>query len=175
MGEIKKMNREIKFRAWNKLKKCFSLSPILMNQIGNIFDFNGELTEKYEITQYIGLKDKEGKEIYEGDVIEYFDWCYMRDGHATKENHKIIHSYTPTCGIRAGEPRIDYYNPLYGIVQWNNDYSTYEPLISEQDDYNCNCFYNVILNARPDICFPDSYCKVIGNKYENPELLKLLK
>ena len=63
------MNREIKFRAWDKscnkmrgisgLQDCFSLRS------------DGVCNEDYILMQYTGLKDKNGKEIYEGDAIRY--------------------------------------------------------------------------------------------------------
>lgn len=61
------MEREIKFRAWDKscnkmrgisgLQDCFSLRS------------DGVCNEDYILLQYTGLKDKNGKEIYEGDII----------------------------------------------------------------------------------------------------------
>ncbi len=51
--------REIKFRAWSNTAK------VMHPEWKKLDDENGE----YILMQYTGLKDKNGKEIYEGDVL----------------------------------------------------------------------------------------------------------
>lgn len=53
--------REIKFRAWDGGKMIF---PELYGP-----DWDSCQTNGYQLMQYTGLKDKNGKEIYEGDIV----------------------------------------------------------------------------------------------------------
>jgi len=78
--------REIKFRVWNeKGEMTYSDDEsILIGLNGSLYlDTAGGLFDllNHELMQYTGLKDKNGKEIYEGDVLGgvwgdgYIGWC----------------------------------------------------------------------------------------------------
>ena len=123
------MNREIKFSAWQKWHE-YMFTPDYIDFInGNIIIGEHDGDSRYEdipLMQYTGLKDKNGKEIYEGDVLS----------NSTGKIDKVIF----------------YENGFFGKSKSNmgKNHYWYNPLCA---DY--------IKNK-----------EVIGNIYENPELLK---
>lgn len=123
------MNREIKFRAWDKFEKKMKYNQEY------IFTLLSDNDGTCVYMQYTGLKDKNNEEIYEGDIVK---------------------------GQGSNLYEIKYLNELY----WDGGGSVHPGfwLIDkyDKDKKGVDMDYHVSFIG----------CEVIGNTYENPELLK---
>lgn len=119
--------RETKFRAWNPIDKkleYWSLNDLCYHSP----DRPDICLQNWQ--EYTGLKDKNGKEIYEGDVLRYQDDCGR---------------------WQVGDVRDRDYSEFYIHAKGGDE------------EGNCDGEFH------PD--YQDVY-EIIGNIYENPELLE---
>ena len=133
--------REIKFRAWDKDNEKMVYIPgvkrtedWLSPEINELIKHCQE-EENYILMQYTGLKDKNGKEIYEGDILD-FQNANMKKPTLLGYVKYHVERACYTVGV---------YFDAYGL-----------PLCDECDNGICDA----------------KNLKVIGNIYENPELLE---
>lgn len=115
--------REIKFRAWNITGQEMIIDQVIMDD----FWFVREHPKSYTLMQYTGLKDKNGVEIYEGDIVRQL-----------REDKR--------------------FRPLVGEVTVRNGFTWIEDKLDPQ--------------GFGGMQYDPSIVEVIGNIYEDKELLK---
>lgn len=114
--------RDIKFRGYNEInKKILNWNELLDTNLKNIFTMQKKDTGII-LMQYTGLHDKNGKEIYEGDIVRKFNGIIG----------KVIYEHSEFIIDVTNNKKLDY--------------------------------------GRLDLI--ENFVEVIGNIYENPDLLE---
>lgn len=147
--------REIKFRAWDTATKSwlnfdkyheFTYNPDLAY---NILRLSAGDQERLVWQQYTGLKDRHGKEVYQGDVLKI---KADKEGYGSTSYGGVAEVTAQTCGFAI--------SPL-------------KPTLQELDEqwrkggggWDSSSFWHITDDDGKNI-------EVIGNIYESPELLK---
>ena len=146
--------REIEFRAWikdkNRMEFGIGVNPYYVTDCDRLFWKH----EEVELMQFTGLHDKNNNKIYEGDIVRYntdddFD-CYSIVKFGT-------YKQDGSGGEYSGRECLGFYVDVdnFTCPDWTEDDASYFP------HYLCTQNLN-------EVC---SVCEIIGNIYENNELL----
>ena len=145
-----------RYRAWDKLKnEMYVVEQINFNRgefesIGDGITFKRDADE-VELMQSTGLFDKNGKEIFEGDILKFNDeWAeYCHEGYVdgSVEGINFVEVVRGEACFEFGKTK---YPESSLFIRMEDEHLTFAELIKSRD----------------------FEFEIIGNIYENPELLE---
>ena len=135
--------RIIKFRVWNKEDSYMSEPCGLGDVIWKEFE---EGDENYEVMQFTGLTDKNGREIYEGDIVK----------HCNTKEYNSLHQQ----------------KQLFKVVWVKENFS--KDICDGRDDIfmETGFKFKKLFDGLSTVFCPEKDLEVIGNIYDNSDLLK---
>ena len=144
--------RELRFRVWNPDEE--RMMYFMMTNIW--FPDRYLIQYKIDVQQFTGLHDRDGKEIYEGDLVEFI-YANQPDIEDSKGVYEVFYSQKNSA----------FYLRVHKKNWLDTAFVTQQDAKAKTIDVNCPV---QSLTELPLSQF--KICKVIGNIFENPELIK---
>lgn len=143
------MGREIKFRVWSEEDREYRtdcrLTELFTSETGAPATVYSDEGDRFDIEQYTGLKDKNGKEIYEGDIVNI------------------------TAIVETDDSDMACIMDTNSVVCWDKEHARWDvndkPESKDWDYRRRRYFVFVDSDDRENV-------EIIGNIHENPELLE---